>query len=139
MTEANGNSLNLGRGAVWMGEVPNCLHQNHVFAIRTDQARLLPALLSLMTQSARGRSYFQIVSSQVGIATISKQKVLDFPVPDLPVSEQQHRIKMAMEQSQHVQSTRSALERQVDLLREHRQALITAAVTGKLEVPGVAA
>jgi len=31
------------------------------------------------------------------------------------------------------------LERQIDLLREHRQALITAAVTGELEVPGVAA
>jgi type I restriction enzyme, S subunit len=32
-----------------------------------------------------------------------------------------------------------ALDRQVELLREHRQALITAAVTGDLKVPGVAA
>ena len=32
-----------------------------------------------------------------------------------------------------------ALERQIDLLVEHRQALITAAVTGELEIPGVAA
>lgn len=31
------------------------------------------------------------------------------------------------------------LERQIDLLGEHRQALITAAVTGELQVPGVAA
>jgi type I restriction enzyme S subunit len=31
------------------------------------------------------------------------------------------------------------LERQIDLLQEHRQALITAAVTGEMEVPGVAA
>ena len=31
------------------------------------------------------------------------------------------------------------LDRQIELLREHRQALITAAVTGELEVPGVAA
>ena len=33
----------------------------------------------------------------------------------------------------------SKLNAQVDLLREHRQALITAAVTGELEIPGVAA
>ena len=33
----------------------------------------------------------------------------------------------------------SLLSRQIDLLVEHRQALITAAVTGQLEVPGVAA
>lgn len=35
--------------------------------------------------------------------------------------------------------TTSALRRQIDLLVEHRQALITAAVTGELAVPGVAA
>lgn len=33
----------------------------------------------------------------------------------------------------------AALQRQIDLLIEHRQALITAAVTGQLRVPGVAA
>lgn len=32
-----------------------------------------------------------------------------------------------------------AIIRQIELLREHRQALITAAVTGEMEVPGVAA
>jgi type I restriction enzyme, S subunit len=34
---------------------------------------------------------------------------------------------------------RVVIERQVDLLREHRQALITSAVTGDLEIPGIAA
>jgi len=34
---------------------------------------------------------------------------------------------------------RTLLNRQIALLREHRQALITAAVTGELEIPGVAA
>jgi type I restriction enzyme S subunit len=31
------------------------------------------------------------------------------------------------------------INRQIDLLQEHRQALITAAVTGELDIPGVAA
>lgn len=38
-----------------------------------------------------------------------------------------------------VERTTRALQAQLDLLQEHRQALITAAVTGELEVPGVAA
>jgi len=139
MTEANGNSLNLGRGAVWMGEVSECLHQNHVFAIRTNQRKLRPAFLSLMTQSSRGRSYFQLVSSQVGIATISKQNVLDFPVPYIAVNEQDRRVSVAMRQSEQIQAARKTLQRQSALLREHRQALITAAVTGELDIPGVAA
>jgi type I restriction enzyme S subunit len=33
----------------------------------------------------------------------------------------------------------SCLENQIALLTEHRQALITAAVTGELNIPGVAA
>ena len=41
----------------------------------------------------------------------------------------------------HVVSTGaiSLLREQLGLLAEHRQALITAAVTGELEIPGVAA
>ena len=34
---------------------------------------------------------------------------------------------------------KARLERQIELLLERRQALITAAVTGQLEIPGVAA
>jgi type I restriction enzyme S subunit len=33
----------------------------------------------------------------------------------------------------------STIRTQIGLLQEHRQALITAAVTGELEIPGVAA
>jgi hypothetical protein len=35
--------------------------------------------------------------------------------------------------------TAAALAQQIALLQEHRQALITAAVTGELDIPGVAA
>jgi type I restriction enzyme, S subunit len=31
------------------------------------------------------------------------------------------------------------IERQIDLLIEHRQAMITAAITGELDIPGLAA
>jgi len=36
-------------------------------------------------------------------------------------------------------AAQAALRQQIDLLVEHRQALITAAVTGELDIPGVAA
>jgi type I restriction enzyme S subunit len=38
-----------------------------------------------------------------------------------------------------IDSVLASLTRQIELLREHRQALITAAVTGQIEIPGVAA
>ena len=38
----------LGRGTVWQDEIPNCIHQNHIFRVRTnpdDNARRLPLSL----------------------------------------------------------------------------------------------
>ncbi len=40
---------------------------------------------------------------------------------------------------QQIEQLTRTLERQVELLTEHRQALITATVTSQLPVPGVAA
>ena len=45
---------------------------------------------------------------------------------------------LADDDERHARLT-TALDAQVGLLAEHRQALITAAVTGEFEVPGVAA
>lgn len=40
-----------------------------------------PEILALLMQSQYGRQYFQMVSAQVGIATISRHKLMDFPIP----------------------------------------------------------
>lgn len=139
MTEANGNPANIGRGTVWGGQIARCLHQNHVFAIRVNQHLLLPEYLSLITQSAHGRQYFQMVASQVGIASVSKQKLLDFPIPALSVDGQVVRVERVTAELQRLQKIGSLMRTQITLLREHRQALITAAVTGQVAVSGVPA
>ena len=43
------------------------------------------------------------------------------------------------EYSMRLGQTRTAVKIQIELMNEHRQALITAAVTGELEISGVAA
>ena len=57
-----------------------------------------------------------------------------------PPTDEQHRLAQQVESIRRRADTATRLlERQIQLLREHRQALITAAVSGELEVPGVAA
>ena len=53
-----------GRGTVWEGQIPGCLHQNHVFAVRTEKLKLDPQFLSLMLESAHGRNYFRFLSQK---------------------------------------------------------------------------
>lgn len=72
----------LGRGTVWRGEVPNCLHQNHVFAVRPSPAKLLPEFLAALASSAHGRRYFQLSSKQsTNLASINSTQLKEFPVP----------------------------------------------------------
>ena len=41
----------VGRGCIWRGEIPDCLHQNHIFCLRADQSLLLPEFLTLQLNS----------------------------------------------------------------------------------------
>lgn len=134
MTEANGNPDNLGRGAVWRGEVPKMLHQNHIFAIRADRQALLPEYLSALLASNHGRRYFRHTSTQVGIATTSSSKVLNFPIPKIDIDQQREVVKRYHAERTRTQRTTEALEQQLKLLEERRRALITAAVTGQFDV-----
>lgn len=81
MTEG-GDLDKLGRGTVWQEEVPGCLHQNHVFAVRTDDAKLDPWYLAAIARSAYGRSYFLgCAKRSSNLASINKEQVSAFRVP----------------------------------------------------------
>lgn len=134
ITEANGNPDNLGRGAVWRNEIPGMVHQNHVFAIRVNKKRLLPEYVAVLLASSHGRRYFRFTSSQVGIATTSSSKVLNFPIPVVGIDEQKQVIDKCGSARHAADRAVKLLLRQLELLTERRQALITAAVTGQVDV-----
>lgn len=85
--------------------------------------------LSLAQLEARGTTMQRLARSQVG----------ELPVPLPPLDLQHQAVADADREVAPLTHAVDRLRRQIDLLHEHRQALITAAVTGELEVPGVAA
>jgi len=51
-----GNSPDLvGRGAIWRGEIADCVHQNHVLRARLDQSKLLPEFVLAVINSSYGQ------------------------------------------------------------------------------------
>ena len=79
----------LGRGAVWEGQIQDCLHQNHVFAVRPDKHQLLPSFLSAQTGSSYGKKYFLRCSKQsTNLASINSSQLKAFPVLLPPFPEQ---------------------------------------------------
>lgn len=79
----------LGRGAVWDGTIPNCLHQNHIFRVRLHGGHF-PAFFSAYMGSLQGRSYFLSCAKQTtNLASINKTQLSAMPVPVPPPHEQQ--------------------------------------------------
>lgn len=88
MTEG-GDLDKLGRGTVWEDQIPGCLHQNHVFAVRVDAARLEPWYLAALARSPYGRSYFLACAKRSSnLASINKAQVSAFRVPLMPLEGQ---------------------------------------------------
>ena len=85
-----GDPDKLGRGAVWQGQIPRCVHQNHIFSVRVDKTRLSPAFVSAQIGSERGKRYFLRAGKQTtGIASINKTQLKNFPLLIPPLSAQQ--------------------------------------------------
>ena len=111
-----------------------------MFAVRPDPRTCNPEYLALLTRTQHARSYFERTGSKTtGLASTSSEKILGLPVPSLTVDEQMSLVHRASEQIERMRGLRRTLDQQIELLVERRQALITAAVTGQLEIPGVAA
>ncbi|MBV9855564.1 MAG: restriction endonuclease subunit S [Streptosporangiaceae bacterium] len=134
MTEG-GDLDKLGRGTVWNGEIENCLHQNHVFAVRSDQTKLAPEYLALITRTAYARSYFESTGTKTtNLASTSSSKIRDFRIPLIDLTDQARVVRETESWLEEVTKVQAVLTLQRALLAERRQALITAAVTGGITV-----
>ena len=85
-----GDPDKLGRGSLWNNELPECIHQNHIFRVRIQTKTLNPLFLNWLVGSQRGKRYFLSQSKQTtGIASINMSRLRRFPMLMPPISLQQ--------------------------------------------------
>lgn len=110
-----GDRDKLGRGWVWNGEIPGCLHQNHVFRLRLKNKDYPPQFISHYANEI-GREYFLSAAKQTtNLASISKSRLGRLPIK-LPTAA---RARAAlMEVAEHT--------RWIAVLRSQAQAIISA-------------
>ena len=134
MTEG-GDRDKLGRGCVWHGEIEPCLHQNHVFAVQTNETILLPEFLEYLTASDVGRSYFDVTAIKTtNLACTSSSKVLAFTIPLPPIEEQIEIVGFIKKRSLELDKLIMKKELLVQELERYKKSLIYEVVTGKREV-----
>ncbi|MBK1674708.1 hypothetical protein CKO35_15700 [Ectothiorhodospira shaposhnikovii] len=87
-----GNSPDLvGRGAIWRGEIEDCVHQNHVLRVRVNREHLLPDFVLAVINSSHGQAYFRSKAKRTtNLASINSKEVAALPIPDISVSQQRN-------------------------------------------------
>jgi type I restriction enzyme S subunit len=134
MTEG-GDFDKLGRGYVWEGQIPGCLHQNHIFAVRPTKGVLESHFLTLVMNSHYGRGYFTATSKQsTNLASTNSTKLRNFPIPFPDPPEQEEIVNWVRLQVGRIDRLIAKIREGIEKLKEHRTALISAAVTGKIDV-----
>jgi type I restriction enzyme S subunit len=128
-----GDNDKLGRGAVWRKELVPCIHQNHVFAIRPENIE--PEWLDTLTRAAYAKFHFYCVAKQsTNLASISSTNIKETPLLIPPGAERAAILTYLTNQFERFDLLEDKANLQVKLLQERRTALISAAVTGKIDV-----
>jgi type I restriction enzyme, S subunit len=123
----------LGRGAVWDGRIPLCLHQNHIFCVRPDGRRISGAFLAMYAASPAGRRYFLSISKQTtNLASINSTQLGRMPIPVPSRSEQDWLMRPTFAVRQRVEVEAAELIK----LRSIKQGLMQNLFSGKVRIPG---
>jgi len=127
----------LGRGAIWNAEIEDCIHQNHVFAVRPHAVS--PQWLNQITGSPYAQFYFMGRSKQsTNLASISSTNIMELPVLLPPVEEQASILAFIDDENARLDALNGSSVQAIALLKERRSALIAASVTGKIDVRDIA-
>lgn len=121
----------LGRGFIWHNQIPGCVHQNHIFAIRPRKDVLLSEFLAYLIQSDYGKAYFLSVAHRTtNLASINSSKLKRLPVLIPEVSEQNTIVEIL----QKCDAKIAALEHEIALHEELFRALLEELMTGRTRV-----
>jgi type I restriction enzyme S subunit len=134
ITRANTPNL-VGAAAIAESPRSKLMLCDKIFRIKTTQD-LIPEFLALVSLSTRIRSTCAEAShgTSASMVNLKTEEIKQWPVPQAPVSVQLDVVEELAATRELAAAAVDAIDRQLALLAERRQALITAAVTGQIDV-----
>lgn len=132
VVEGNGSPEQIGRSAVWEGEIDHCVHQNHLIRVRPG-SDLEPRFLNMFwNSSVNARQLASVASSTSGLYTLSTSKLKRV---EIPVTSGPDQLRIAdeldavFEMAGQVQRGLDSAQRRASALR---RAILAAAFSGQL-------
>jgi len=122
-----GNSADLvGRPAIWNGEIPDCVHQNHVLRVRVAQDKALPEFVLEYMSTFYARAYFRSRAKfTTNLASINSNDLRGLPLPLPPLLIQREIVDAVNLQRARIAKEREAAEqRQAEATREMEEMIL---------------
>lgn len=128
-----GDPDKLGRGTFWEEQIPECIHQNHIFRVRFDPGRFVPQFVSWQVASPYGKTYFlKHAKRTTGIATINQKVLGAFPLMAPTYGEQQSVVASLAAQMASVDQIRHTLQDELAAINALPSSLLREAFNGRL-------
>jgi type I restriction enzyme S subunit len=118
----------VGRSALWKGEIDECYFQNSVNRVRPGNGNLTSFLRYWMS-TMKDKGFIDVLCNKSTIAHFTAEKVGAVPVPFPPVAEQAAIATFLDLETAKIDALIAEQQRLIELLQEKRQAVISHAVT----------
>lgn len=127
----------LGRAAVVPAAFEGAIHKADCYRIKVDELRSDPDYVSWALSYGPARDEAPLISRGSTRARLNTVLARSLPVPLLPLDEQREVVRAAHRRREGFRAVGESAVRLTALLDEYRDALITEAVTGQLDVTAV--
>ncbi|MEU8079260.1 restriction endonuclease subunit S [Catellatospora citrea] len=129
-----GRKGDIGRSAEVLAEQSGWICGSDAIALHTQGSRVLARFLSYLLRSDSVRT--QLLERSIGatMPSLNEGNLLQLRIPTMDAAEQADAAARLAQWESGISGCRTAMQRQAELFAERRQALITAAVTGQLDV-----
>ncbi|MEU8238520.1 restriction endonuclease subunit S [Actinoplanes missouriensis] len=135
VSRANTRDL-VGSAAVVDGDYPQLMLCDKLYAFALDGAQALPRFVAVVLGSRRWRDKIELEATGAShsMLNVSQSDIINLPMPVPPLDDQRRALSRLDEQTAKIDALMTETEQFIELARERRVALITAAVTGQIDV-----
>ena len=127
-------SGSVGRTFLYNESWGPCAYAGYLIRARLDTAVALPEFISYFSMSHSYTSWLRTQAIQATIENVNAERYSRMPLPLPAIGEQQAIISFLDRQTGRIDALSARVEAAIERLQEYRTALITAAVTGKIDV-----
>lgn len=123
--EGNGSRDELGRCALWHGEIADCVHQNHILKVRPDTSRLLPDYAMTWFNTSAGKDhFFRNVKTSSGLGSINSTELRAAPIPLPTIAVQRQIADRVAERRDEIAKLRADAKAPADAAKADVEAMI---------------